>query len=141
MTSQEIAMKFSSASASCKRDKCPYHKECGGYGDQCKLKDVALILREQDLQIETLQAKVNELYEMIQTLQRYEAEVETVNKRYAEMVNAYKCGKKPQYRTIRGGKRVKIRKPRKKKDPKEMDGDERYAMETPPVPAPPLVVV
>lgn len=143
MTSQEAAMTFASASSSCKRDKCPYHKQCNGFSDQCLLKDVSLILRDQDAQILTLQSKIDELNAMIAIMKQHEHEVEGINERYKKMILSFKVGKRPVSRLVAGRRVYKPRKPRKKKDPVEMDGDKRYEQPDPDKrpPDPPLVMI
>jgi len=143
MTSQEAAMTFASASASCKRDKCPYHKQCNGFSDQCLLKDVALILRDQDEQILTLQSKIDELNAIIAAMKQHEREVEAINNRYVKMIMSFKASKRPVSKMVCGRRVYKPRKPRKKKSLVEMDGDERYAQPEEPKrpPDPPLVMI
>jgi integrase/recombinase XerC len=76
----------------------------------------------------------------IATTQVYITDLEKINKRYHDIVLAFYQGYRPKKRP--DGKRGPY-KPRKKKDPIEMDGDERYACEPPPAnePHPPLVVI
>ena len=74
----------------------------------------------------------------IDTEVEYITDMEKINKRYHDLVIAFQHGYRPT-RMVR-----KPRKPyKRKKDPVEMDGDERYAQSPPPAnePAPPLVVI
>ena len=54
MTAEEVAMKFASASATCKGSKCPFAAGCTGNYDTCKMKEVASILRFEVAELDQL---------------------------------------------------------------------------------------
>lgn len=124
MTPQEVAMKFASASATCKNGKCPYMAECKGTTDTCKLKEVSMIIRALMNELATLTAQNKTLQEINNTLSDYVSDLEDVNRQYHSLVLSFQAG----YRPKKNGKRRKPRKTQKKKplDPVLMDGDERY---------------
>lgn len=133
----DVALKLASASANCGKQKCPYSGQCKGDYQSCPMKEIALILRSQCAEIDTLKAMIQGLNDIILGLQKYTQELEKTNKRYHDIVIAFQHGYRPK-KTIR-----KPYKPKKKKTPEEMDGDERYAYEPPKTtdPPPPLVVI
>ena len=125
-----------SASSRCERYKCPFASQCKGSYETCVMKEIALILRSQTAEIDSLAATVAALRDIITGLHTYITDMEKINKRYHDLVIAFQHGYRPQ-RTIR-----KPYKPRKKKEPIEMDGDERYAQLTPlNEPTPPMMVI
>ena len=133
----DVAMKLASASAGCERHKCPFMTQCKGNYETCAMKEVALILRSQNAEIQTKDNIIRGLQELLLGVHKYTLELEKINKRYHDIVLAFQQGYRPK-KKIR-----KPYKPRKKKTPEEMDGDERYAVEPPRTsePAPPLVVI
>lgn len=133
----EVAMKLASASATCAKHKCPYAAQCKGNYETCAMKEIALLLRSQCAEIDSLKAVVAGLSDILSAVKTYVDEIEKANKRYHDIVIAFQHGYRPK-KTIR-----KPYKPRKKKDPEEMDGDERYAYvdPNPPEPEPPMVVI
>ena len=133
----DVAMKFASASAYCQKHKCPYSGQCKGDYQTCVMKEVALILRSQCAEIDTLKAMIQGLNDILLGVQQYTQELEKANKRYHDIVIAFQHGYRPK-KTIR-----KPYKPRKQKTLEEMDGDERYAVSTPSnyTPPPPTVVI
>ena len=138
MTPLDMAIKCASASAKCERYKCPFAGQCKGNYDTCVHKEIALILRSQKAEIDSLSATIEALRDIIAALHSYITDMEKINKRYHDLVIAFQHGYRPT-RMVR-----KPRKPyKRKKDPVEMDGDERYAQSPPPAnePAPPLVVI
>lgn len=124
MTPQEIAMKFASASATCRNGKCPYTSECRGTSDTCKLKEVAMIIRSLLNELASANAQYKALSEINKTLNEYVSDLEDINAQYHKLVLSFQAGYRP--------KKSKRRKPRKTVkgkplDPLLMDGDERYA--------------
>jgi len=127
MTPQEMALKLASASATCGRHKCPLASQCHGCSDSCGMKEVALMLRAQQAEIDTLNAMIDAYKGIIGATQQYTIDLEKTNKRYHDIIVAFYHGyraKNPQ-RSKKGYKRHL--KP--KDNPVEMDGDERYAYE------------
>lgn len=133
----ETAMKLASASATCERHKCPFMTKCKGDYSTCVMKEIALMLRAQNAEIESLKSMVDAYQRIIATTQIYINDIEKINKKYHDLCIAFEHGYRPK-----NVKRLK-RAPKPKKDPAEMDGDERYAQEPPPAyePPPPLVVI
>jgi len=139
MTPQEIAMKFSGASATCRSgSKCPYMEECTGKASTCKLKEVAMTIRAQELDIETWTAEYKSLLKISRQLLDYIMDLENINAQYRSMIKSFQAG-------YRQSKLPKRRKPRKKEQPKtleEMDGDKRYEQKVPKKkPDPPVVII
>ena len=141
MTPQETAMKLASASATCEKHKCPFASKCKGDYSTCAMKEVALTIRSSLAEIETLEATVRGLRDMLLAVHQYTLDLEKVNKRYHDMIVAFGHGYRPK--NPHKVKRVYRRHLKPKKDPVEMDGDERYAYEPPKTtePPPPLVVI
>ena len=133
----DMAMKLASASATCEKHKCPFMSKCKGDYSTCVMKEIALMLRSHNAEIESLKAKCQAYAEMIAAIQVYVSDIEKINKRYHDLVIAFEHGYRPK--NVKKLKRV----PKVKKDPVEMDGDERYAQSPPPAnePPPPLVVI
>jgi len=128
MTPQEIAMKFASASATCKNGKCPFTSECRGTTETCKMKEVAMMIRAMMAEITTLQAKYNAMEGIAKQVLTYISDLEKVNSQYYQLVSKFQNGYRPKQKIVRKDAR-RIRK--KKIDPVKMDGDERYAYEEP----------
>lgn len=140
MTPQEIAMKLASASATCEKCKCPFASKCKGDYASCVMKEVAMVLRAYQAEVDTLNATVIGLRDILLAVQEYTSDVEKTNKRYHDLIVAFGHG----YRPKNPHKIRRVRKPRKKpEDPVEMDGDERYAYEPQKTtePPPPLVII
>ena len=137
MTPLETAMKLASASSKCEKHKCPFMSQCKGDYSTCTMKEIAFMLRSQAAEIDSQKALIAAYQDVIAAIQVYISDIEKINKRYHDMVIAFQHGYRPK-KTVR-----KPYKPRKKKDPTEMDGDERYACEPPPAsePNPPMVVI
>ena len=143
MTAEEIAMKFQSASTTCCGDKCPYRKECQGTYETCRIKEVALVLRSQIVELEKLRAERDALSGATKLIARYCTELENINAAYYRIISRFQTGFRSSVR------KYKKRTPhigsgrgRKKKSLIEMDGDERYAMpEEPKPPKDPVVVL
>lgn len=133
----EVAMKLASASAQCGKHKCPYAAQCKGDYESCKMKEIALILRSQVAEIDTLKTTIKGLQALLMGVHDYIISIEKINKRYHDLCLAFQQGYRPK-KNVR-----KPYKPRKKKTPDEMDGDERYAYQdpNPAEPDPPLVVI
>lgn len=133
----DMAMKLASASATCERHKCPFMTKCKGDYTTCVMKEIALMLRSQNAEIESLKSMIEAYQGIIATTQVYINDLEKINKRYHDLCIAFEHGYRPK--RAKSVKRV----PKIKKDPKEMDGDERYAQvpESTHEPPPPLVVI
>ena len=117
----EVATKLASASAKCEKHKCPYAAQCKGDYTSCQMKEIALILRSQCAEIDTLTAVIAGLRDILAGVTEYVKDLEKINKRYHDLVLAFQQGYRPK-------KNVRRKyKPRKKKNVEEMDGDERYA--------------
>lgn len=119
----EVAMKLAGASAHCEKRKCPYMAQCKGDYTSCKMKEIALILRSQNAEIETLKTVVRGLQDLLLGVHKYVVDLEKINKNYHDLVIAFQHGYRPKKNAR------KPYKPRKKKTAEEMDGDERYAQE------------
>lgn len=137
----EMAMSLASASSRCEKHKCPFMSKCKGDYTTCTMKDIALMLRAQNAEIETLRAMVEGLQTLLYGVHDYVQDLEKINKRYHDLVLAFEAGYRPKSRTKKP--RRGVRKSLIKKTPEEMDGDERYAYDPPKTtePAPPLVVI
>jgi len=138
MTPLETALKLASASATCERHKCPFITKCKGDYTTCAMKEVALILRQQNAEIESLTAKCDAYEKMLAATHQYIIDIEKVNKRYHDLCIAFEHGYRPKK-----VKRLK-RAPKPKKDVTLMDGDKRYEYVPPKDPdkeAPPLVII
>lgn len=133
----EMAMKLASASATCEKHKCPFMSKCKGDYTTCVMKEIALMLRAQNAEIESLKSMCAAYAEVLAATQKYIVDIEKINKRYHDLVIAFEHGYRPK--NVKNRKRV----PKVKKDPTEMDGDERYAQVPTPTkePPPPLVVI
>ena len=129
MTPQEVAMKFASASATCKNGRCPFTADCRGTTDTCKMKEVAMLIRAMMAETTTLQSKYNVLDGIAKQLLDYVCELEKVNERYYRLAVSFQNGYKPKNKIKR--KKPIRRTPKKKLDPVEMDGDKRYEYEEP----------
>jgi len=135
----EMAMKLASASASCEKHKCPFMAKCKGDYSTCVMKEIALMLRGQKAEIDSQAEMIKAFQSVLAATQQYIVEIEKINKRYHDLVVAFQNGYRPKAKRYKP-KRV----PSKKKiDPIDMDGKERYAYEPPPTsePRPPLVVI
>ena len=139
MNHLDVAMKFASASATCKNGKCPYTADCRGTTDTCKMKEVAMMIRALDAEIETLRAKCEKLENELAESRKYASSLEVINERYYRLTVSFQNGYRPKAKI----KRKRINKPSKKKldNPVLMDGDERYAKEEPKKKKPDLPVV
>jgi hypothetical protein len=135
MTPLEVAMKLASASSKCEKHKCLFMSQCKGDYSTCVMKEIALLLRSQNAEIDSLKSLVKAYNEILASTQVYIAEIEKINKRYHDLCIAFEHGYRPK-----NVKRLK-RAPKPKKDPAEMDGDIRYAQEPEKKPEPPLVVI
>ena len=133
----DMALKLASASATCEKHKCPFMSKCKGDYSTCVMKEIALMLRAQNAEIESLKSMCKAYAEILAATQTYIVDIEKINKRYHDLCVAFEHGYRPK--NVKNRKRI----PKAKKDPAEMDGDERYAQEPPPAhePAPPLVVI
>lgn len=129
MTPQEVAMKFASASATCRNGKCPYTSDCRGTNDTCKMKEVAMILRSQEARIDKLQSECDMLSHLLEESRKYIASLEAINERYYRLTVSFQNGYRPKAKI----KRKRVNKPSKKKlaNPELMDGDKRYEYKEP----------
>ena len=139
MTPLEMAMKLASASNGCERHKCPFVTKCKGDYTTCVMKDIALMLRSQKAEIDAQNEMIIAFQSVLAATQKYIVEIEKINKRYHDLVIAFQNGYRPKSKRHNPKSRV----PKKKLDPIEMDGDERYAVEPPPKqePIPPIVII
>lgn len=140
VTPEEVAMKFASASATCKNGKCPYTAECKGTRETCKMTDVALMIRALTLELTKLRTEHESLKKGTVLLAGYIHDLEKINAQYYKVISAFQRG---YVQRTKVKKRVPhIGSGRRKKDPLKMDGDERYAMpEEPKEPKPPVVII
>ena len=122
MIPSEVAMKFSGASATCGNGKCPYTSQCRGTIETCLMKDVAAMIRGMMAEIATLQARIEHMEAVTEEDKNYIQALEKVNDQYKRTIYAYNRSM-PNTKSVR----KESKKPRRRKDPKEMDGDERYA--------------
>ncbi len=136
MTPQELATKFVSASTTCRNGKCPFTTQCRGTTETCKMKEVAMIIRGVVEENETLRARNALLEALTKPLIPYINDLERINEHYYQTIKSFQDGYRPKTKR----KKLKPRKPPVKEDPKEMDGDERYAQQ-PPKKKPDLPVV
>lgn len=141
MTPEEIAMKFASASATCRGGKCPYTAECQGTRETCKLKEVALTIRSQCLEIEKLNSECQSLRGATQLIAKYCAELERINDAYYKIISKFQSGYRPTAKPKKRVPHIGSGRGRKKKTLVEMDGDERYAMPAEPKPPKDPVVI
>lgn len=140
MTPEEVARLFQSASATCRGDHCPYASECKGTRETCRLRDVSLLLRAMETEIEEMHVKYDALSGGANLLVKYIHELERINARYYRIISQFQKGYRPPVKVKKST--PYIRKGRKKKSLAEMDGDERYAMpEEPKEPKPPVVII
>lgn len=140
MTPLETAMKLASASATCEKHKCPFASKCKGDYTSCAMKEIALMLRSQQAEIDSQKEMIIAYQGIVATTQRYIAELEKINKRYHDLVIAFQNGYRPKRKKHNVKKLHRTKMPI---DPVMMDGNERYAYEPPPAsePEPPLVVI
>lgn len=124
MDPHEVATKFSSHCNYCNGDKCPFASKCNGKRETCGLVEVAMLLRAQKAEIDSLSAAVAGLRDIIDMMNRYCKELEDINGRYRALVQAFQRGYKPQ-RKISHTKKKKPKVPRRK-TLEQMDGDPRY---------------
>lgn len=132
----DVALRLASASATCEKHKCPYMAQCKGDYLSCQMKEVAMIIRSQAAEIETLTAMVKGLQEIMSGASAYIQDLEKINRQYHDLCIAFQHGYRPK-KNVR-----KPYKPRKKKNVEEMDGDARYAFNPEKKePEPPPVVI
>ena len=129
MTPNEIALKFASASATCKNGKCPFNSECRGTTETCKMKEVAMIIRAMMAEIATLEAKYNALDVIAKASLGYMTNLEKINKYYYDLCSRFQNGYRPKKKIVKRDARVRQKK--KPIDPVKMDGKERYAYDEP----------
>lgn len=137
MTPQEVAMKFSSASSTCRNGKCPFSANCRGTSETCTMKEVAMTIRGLLAEIETLRAKYDVLIGIMNDVVPYIKELEGTNEKYQRTIVSFQNGYRPKPKTVRKSSR----KLKRKKDLTEMDGDERYAYTEPKKPDLPVVII
>ena len=139
MTQQETAMKLASASSKCEKHKCPFVSQCKGDYTSCSMKEVALMLRSNMAEIETLHRVIQGLSEILSSVHEYTRDIEKINKRYHDMIVAFGHGyRPPKPHKIRRLYQSKIMK---RKTPEERDGDPRFAYEEEKKESPPPMVV
>lgn len=138
MTPHEIAMKFASASATCGNGRCPFSSECRGTTETCKMKEVAMVIRDLVAENATLKAQCNAVNELSKTALVYMGSLEKIVDYYHRTCVSFQNGYRPKKKIAK--KSARTTKKRKPKDPSEMDGDERYAY-TPEKPEKPETVI
>lgn len=136
MDSFEVAAKLASAYNYCKGSQCPFVSSCkGGITANCQMKELAMLLRAKEAEIDTLKLTVGALRDMLLMLQNYASDLEKINNRYRNLVIAFQRGYRPQ-RKLSHTKHTKPGMTKKKKYKQEeliaMDGDERYGLPKPP---------
>lgn len=141
MTPEEIAMKFASSSAVCRGNRCPFASECHGTGETCKLKEVAMVVRSQCLELDKLRTEVEVQRGATQLIAAYCDELERINKAYYAIIQKFYDGYRPTAKPKKRVPRIGSARGRKKKSLIEMDGDERYAMPEEPRPQKDPVVI
>ena len=139
MEPNDIAMKFASASSTCKNGKCPFSSECRGTSDTCKMKEVAMVIRSLVAENTVLKSKLNAISGISDIALSYIADVERVNEYYYRTCSAFQRGYKPKTKITR--KNPRTYRKRKPKDPVKMDGDEHYAYDEPKQKSEPQIVI
>ena len=142
MTPQELAMMCANASTKCEKYKCPFAAKCKGSYETCVMKEIAMIIRANLAEIDTLNAVTKGLSAFLVGTKDYIVDLEKINRRYRDLIIAFGKGYKPKKPgSVRRVPKKRLNK--KKKDPTEMDGDERYAFDPDEKPEPeaPLVVI
>ena len=137
----EMAMKLASASNTCERHKCPFMTKCKGDYTTCVMKDIALMLRSLQAEIDSQNALIQSYQSVLAATQKYIVDIEKVNKRYHDLVIAFQNGYRPKAKKHKLKRTPDLKK--LKIDPASVDGNEKYAY-TPPStrePEPPLVVI
>ena len=134
-------MKLQSASATCGFGKCPYTSECKGSRETCKMKEVAMIIRAELAEIESVRAENIAMRDFMKVMMDYIKQLEAVNTRYYKLVRSFQDGYRPKEYKKKKHPRIGSARGRKKKDPVSMDGDERYAMPVEPKEPKPEVVI
>lgn len=130
MTPSEIAMKFASASATCRNGKCPYSSQCRGTSETCLLKEVAMVIRSLEAENTTIRAQYDALRMISHVSLEYIHELEKVNKYYYDICTKFQAGYRPRNKIVKKETRM-YRKKKRPKDLTKIDGDERYAYEEP----------
>ena len=139
MTPNEVAMKFASASATCRNGKCPFTSDCRGTTETCKMREVAAIIRALVAENATLRARCAALDGISQEALGYMASLEKINEYYYKLCSSFQNGYRPKAKIVR--KDARMRRKKKPKDPVLMDGDERYAYDEPKEPDLPVVII
>ena len=139
MTPHEIAMKFASASATCKNGKCPFTADCRGTSDTCKMKEVAMIIRSMQAEIDTLRSRYEAVSGITAEMLKHMSALEKINERYYRHAVSFQNGYRPRAKI----KRKRTPKPSKKQleNPVLMDGDKRFEHVEPPKNPPDLPIV
>lgn len=146
MESRDVANKFAYACNTCKGNRCPYSSQCTGKSETCKMKEVAMMIRSKDCEIDTLSAAIKGYDSVLMSLMEYIKSLEDINQRYHNLTVAFQQSYRPSNKTYRGRKgpvRVRQKKKLTQEDLIRMDGDERYADEAPikPPPQKPMVII
>lgn len=132
MTPEEIAMKFASASATCRGgERCPYITNCTGHTEDCRLKEVAMTIRAQSVKIERLEAKCAAMKEYAEALDAYADKMENIAREYESIIKRFQNGYRPSYK-LKCRKKPKTgvdtSKIKKVDDLLALDGKERYEL-------------
>jgi hypothetical protein len=129
MTPNEVAMKFSSASGTCRNGRCPYTSECRGTSDTCKLKEVALMIRSLVADLSMLQSRYTLLESTLNANLEYIRDLEKINRYYTTLCSRFQEGYRPKAKVVKKAQRLRQKK--KPKEPELMDGDEQFAYKDP----------
>lgn len=143
MTPEEIAMKFSLAGNTCQGGlRCPYASECTGKKEDCRLNEVAMVIRAELAKNDRLTAKVEALTQYVKDILGYADALEKVCRRYESLVTKFCNGYRPPRKP---GKKKPIYKKierRKQLDLIEYDGKPEYGLPPRPrEPKLPMVVI
>lgn len=141
MTPEEIALKFASASATCRGHDCPYAAQCRGSLETCKLKEISLIVRSMILELEKVRTEYELLRQGTVLLNEYVRSLEQINAKYYKTICRFIDGYRPPKKTKPYVPKIGSGRGRKKKNLIDRDGDERYAMPEEPKPPKPQVVI
>lgn len=144
MMPEEVAMKFASASATCRNTRCPYASDCKGTLETCKIREVGLIIRTLLEEEEKLRHENDLLTGAMKLIAKYCNELEKINRAYYKIIMRYQAGHSTTYKPKKRAPYIGSGRGRgrKKKSLIEMDGDERYAMpEEPKPPKDPVVII
>ena len=136
----DTAYQLARASNDCEKHKCPFASKCKGDYASCVMKEIAATIRAQSAEIDLKTSQLIATNTFLNAAAKYIEELEKINKRYHNLVVAFQQGYRPKSKRYKPKRSVSKKK---KIDPVEMDGDERYAYTPPPQreKEPPLTVL